>query len=320
MGKVVVIFGGCGFFGTHITRKLAADPTVDRIIQADIRPPREAQAKAEYVVCDVREPINIAVTGEVEIYNFAAVHTTPGHEDWEYFWTNISGATNVCRFAAAVGANKMVFTSTMGIYGPQEERVDESTIPQPVTAYGRSKWLAEHINEDWQAQSAKRRLVIVRPAVTFGEGENGNFERLAKLLKRRLFVYPGRKDTIKSCAPVEELGRTIDFMAAFDEPVVRYIFAYPERTTTETINQSFHDAAGYHIPNVVIPESLTMAAAWVFEMLGKIGLKTAINRARVRKLIHSTNVVPKELIDRGFRFEIGLTEALRRWRAANDFH
>ena len=33
------------------------------------------------------------------IFNFAAVHRTPGHEDHEYFETNIRGAENVVTFA-----------------------------------------------------------------------------------------------------------------------------------------------------------------------------------------------------------------------------
>src|SRR5690606_6148915 len=132
------------------------------------------------------------------IYNFAAVHTTPGHEDWEYYWTNVRGAIEVCRFAERVGASRLFFTSTMSVYGPQEEPVDEDTVPRPVNAYGKSKLLAERIHEDWQAARPDRRLVVVRPAVIFGEGEGGNFTRLAGLLRRGLFVYPGRRDTIKA--------------------------------------------------------------------------------------------------------------------------
>ena len=319
MAATAIIFGGCGFFGTHLTRALSRRGDIARIVQADIRPPREQQAKAEFVACDVREPIEIDVSGDVVIYNLAAVHTTPGHEDWEYYWTNVRGATEVTRFASKIGCGRLIFTSTMGIYGPQEDRVDEETRPEPVTAYGRSKLLAEKIHEDWQAADAGRRLVIVRPAVTFGEGENGNFARLAGLLRKGRFVYPVRKTTIKACAPVEELARAIDHMAGFDEPVIRFIFAYPERTTTEDINRAFHEAAGFDMPRLVVPERLINFGALGFELLGRIGLRTSVNRARVRKLIQSTNVYPLELERRGFRFTMDLTEALRRWNQASQF-
>lgn len=319
MGRIAVITGGCGFFGTHLMRELSADPGYDRIILADIRQPRELSAKAEFISLDVREEFDLDVSGDVEIYNFAAVHTTPGHEDWEYYWTNVAGAINACRFATRVGAGQMVFTSSMAVYGSQETQVDETTPPRPVSAYGRSKYLAEQIHRDWQKTNDANRLVIVRPAVIFGEGEHGNFTRLAKLLRRGLFFYPGRKDTIKACAPVEDLARSIAFMASFDEPVVTYIYAYPERTTTEFINRSFAQAAGFREPKFVFPASIMMAGAFVFELLGKIGLRTSINRSRIGKLMHSTNVYPGELLARGWTFRYSLPEALARWKNVNDF-
>ncbi|MDB5586550.1 MAG: hypothetical protein JWP26_1520 [Devosia sp.] len=319
MGKTAVITGGCGFFGTHLMRALALDPAYERIILADIKEPRELSAKAEYVRVDVCEAIDLPVLGEVEVYNFAAVHTTPGHEDWEYYWTNVAGATNACRFATRVGARRMVFASTMSVYGPQEVQVDETTVPKPVNAYGRSKLLAENIHRDWQASDAANRLLVVRPAVIFGEGERGNFTRLAGLLRRGLFVYPGRTDTIKACAPVEDFPRSIAFMGAFDEPVLTYIYAYPDRTTTEAINRSFAEAGGFRTPRLVIPASLMMVGAFAFELLAKIGLKTSINRVRMGKLLHSTNVYPRQLLDRGWTFRYSLTEALARWKAISDF-
>ena len=78
MSRDVVIFGGCGFFGTHLARHLAQKPDVGRIILADIREPRELVPKAEYRRIDIREPIELDVGRDPRIYNFAAVHTTPG--------------------------------------------------------------------------------------------------------------------------------------------------------------------------------------------------------------------------------------------------
>ena len=51
---------------------------------------------------DIRKPIEnlpFTPTEDDVIFNFAAVHRTPGHEDHEYFETNIRGAENVVAFA-----------------------------------------------------------------------------------------------------------------------------------------------------------------------------------------------------------------------------
>ena len=60
---------------------------------------------ATYIACDVRKPIQVPFTPSSEdiIFNFAAVHRTPGHPDNEYFETNMLGAQNVCDFAEKYG-------------------------------------------------------------------------------------------------------------------------------------------------------------------------------------------------------------------------
>ena len=84
------------------------------------------------------------------IFNFAAVHRTPGHEDHEYFETNIRGAENVVAFAEKWNIKKIVFTSSIAPYGAAEELKKETTLPTPNTAYGISKLVAEKIHEKWQ--------------------------------------------------------------------------------------------------------------------------------------------------------------------------
>lgn len=318
-GRTVILLGGSGFFGMHLARFFSADPRYVRIILADINEPRELVPGAEWTYCDIRQPIDIQLSGEIEIYNLAAVHTTPGHEDWEYYWTNIRGAINACRFATSCGARLVVFTSTMMVYGYNEALVDESSQPSPTNAYGRSKLLAEDIHRDWQRTSRSNRLIVVRPAVVFGEGEGGNFTRLAGLIRRGLFIYPGRTDTIKACAPVEDLGRCIDFISSQDEPTITFNYAFPERTTSKVIATSLATAAGYPLPRLVAPLWLMMSAGYLFELLATLGLRTGIHRDRIRKLANSTNVYPGVLMSRRWTFRYGLIEALRRWNDRSNF-
>ena len=69
----------------------------------------------EYVRIDVRKPIslNFTPTPDDIIFNLAAVHRTPGHQDEEYFETNIRGAENVTAFAEQYGINKIVFIGSI---------------------------------------------------------------------------------------------------------------------------------------------------------------------------------------------------------------
>ncbi|SEE43468.1 Nucleoside-diphosphate-sugar epimerase [Rhizobiales bacterium GAS191] len=320
--RKAVIFGGAGFIGSHLLAHLAETHHYDELYSVDVGKPRFVVEGVRYENFDIRDPIPAELCGEgpFDIFNFAAVHTTPGHEDWEYYWTNVQGATNICRFASEVGADRLLFTSTMTVYGPTETPKDEDAALEPVNAYGRSKILAENIHRLWQSERADtRRLTVVRPGVIYGLEERGNFTRLSRMLKRRRFVFPGRTDTIKACGYVEDLVSSMMFAQQRNEGVFVYNFCHPERYTSADICAAFSRVGGYPEPRFVVPFWLLKLAAFGFEIMSALGLKNDINRARVRKLHESTNMVPKRLPEAGFSYRYDLQAGLLKWKSASRF-
>lgn len=315
MSHIAIVFGGAGFIGSHLLKQLASTGKYDLLVSADLKPPRFVVPGVEYKTVSVCEPIPDDICpGCTEIYNLAAVHTTPGHEDWEYYWTNVLGATYVCDFARRQNVNLITFTSSIAVYGPTEDPVDEHTPCDPVSAYGRSKFAAEQIHKLWQAEHPEtRRLLIVRPGVIYGYQERGNFTRLAKLLPKRAFFYPGRKDTIKSCGYVGDLVQSFEYMMEKNSGVLTYNYCHPERFTSEDICTAFSRVAGFPKPLGKVPLSLMLTAGWAFEVLHRVGFRTSINRARVLKLNRSTNIIPKVLTEHQYPFQYNLDESLRDW-------
>jgi GlcNAc-P-P-Und epimerase len=316
--KAALVFGGNGFVGSHLVRKLINSGDYSRVVSADISDgPRFKTPGVEIVHCDVREPIpdHLAGDGITEIYNLAAVHTTPGHEDWEYFTTNIAGAQNVTDYARRVGVNMIFFTSSISVYGSTEQPKTEESEPNPDSAYGQSKLLAEKVHQTWQQERpTERRLIVARPAVIFGFQEQGNFTRLAKLLRRGAFVYPGRKDTIKACGYVSDLLSTFEYFSTRSDSHIIYNFAFTERYSTEDICRAFNLVAGVPMPSRVIPIRLIMLGGLAFEILSRLGLKTSVNRQRLTKLYRSTNIVPQYLDRSGFQRSFDLKTALLDWK------
>lgn len=315
MGALVL--GGAGFIGGHLLADLAAR-RVAPLISIDIADPERPVPGVDYRPGDVRRPFADAVPETVErVYNLAAVHRTPGHPDHAYYETNVAGAVNACRYATLRGVQRMLFTSSISVYGPREEPCSETTPLRPESAYGRSKALAEAVHEAWaEADPGRRRLAILRPAVVFGRGENGNFDRLLRQLRRRAFVFPGRRDTVKGCSHVGELVRVMAFCGTRDEPVYRANVAYPEPYTIETIARTVAVAAGLQPPRLTVPIGAVMAAAWLLEMLGRAGLRSGINRDRVRKLLVSTNTRPERLLADGYLFGTDLAGGVDAWLAS----
>jgi nucleoside-diphosphate-sugar epimerase len=323
--KQAIVFGGAGFIGSHLIKKLVEDQQYAKVTSVDIDLPRFKVDGADYVTADVRREIPKDLFDPVpsDIFNLAAVHVTPGHADWEYFNTNVMGAVQVCRLANAIGCTSIVFTSSISVYGPSEQPLDEDAEPAPTSAYGRSKLAAEGIHKLWQAERpAERRLTVVRPAVIYGLTERGNFTRLSRLLARGAFIYPGRRDTIKSCGYVKDLVESLIFMSGQNPGVLTYNFCYNERYTINEICNAFCAVAGYKTPRITCPIWFMNLAALPFEMLQKVGINTGVNRARVQKLWLSTNIIPKRLSELGFVFEHRLDASLRDWKndsIKNDF-
>ena len=339
-----IITGGTGFIGTHLTNLLNEIHPNAKVWNLDIVKPgtpnpvvknykpavRDGEKLGStFVECDVRKPIGelpFIPTPEDVIFNFAAVHRTPGHEDIEYFETNIRGAENVCAFAEKYGIKNMVFTSSIAPYGASEQSKTEDTLPTPNTPYGISKLVAEKIHIAWQANGRcktadgrvtnERKLTIVRPGVVFGRGENGNFSRLYWGIRKHTFAYPGRKDTIKACVYVKELVRFILWNAEEQKtPYDIYNCTFEPAYTIEQIVTAMKKVTGLKQSVPYIPNNIIMPMAACAKMVGS---PMGICPARVKKLQISTNICGKKMASSGYQFKWTFEEALKDWYLDNN--
>ena len=321
-----IIFGGSGFIGTHLIHNLnRIKKGDDRIYDLDIVMPGEEGVVPgivekndgiEYIRLDVRRPFDFKFTSTSEdiIFNLAAVHRTPGHEDKEYFETNIRGAENVVAFAEKHGIKKMLFTSSIALYGAAEELKFEDTLSTPNTPYGISKLVAEKIHIGWCEKEKDRELTIVRPGIVYGKGEHGNMTRLYNGIKGHYYFYAGRKDTVKACIYVKELVlfmkyRMIDHsITGYDVINCTFEPAYTIEQICEAMKAST-DLQGYRIPKV--PGGLLITAA---RLLGPIGgKKVGIHPDRVKKLMVSTNISGKKLKETNYEFHYSLKDSFKDW-------
>ncbi|WDF48325.1 NAD(P)-dependent oxidoreductase [Chryseobacterium sp. KACC 21268] len=313
------LFGGSGFIGTHLVNLLAEKYPNSIIYNLDIKENNHS-GKSKYINCDVRNPIklDISVDQRDVIINLAAVHTTPGHPDHEYFETNMLGAENITAFADLFGIRKVVFTSSIAPYGASESMKTETTLPTPNTPYGISKLVAEKIHIAWQVKNEnERELTILRPGVVFGKGENGNFTRLYFGIKGRKFFYAGRKDTIKASIYVKELVRFILFRINSSNPGYDiFNCTYEPAFTIQQISESMMKATNMKRNIQKIPAGLLMFAANIIGSLG--GKKLGIHPDRVKKLMISTNVNGAKLAKSGYNFHYTFDEALTDWYKDNN--
>lgn len=186
----------------------------------------------------------------------------------------------------------------------------------PNSAYGYSKEHAEKIHLAWLKRNESHKLTIVRPAVVFGPGEGGNFTRLATMMRKGIFVYPGRKDTIKACIYIDDLIYAIEAARKTSSRLELFNGAYAERYTLEQIIEYFKCD---HFPKVklfMVPKFVVLTAAKVFKMINFLNI--GIHPDRVLKLVRSTNIYPSWIVENKVMLPGDLQSALKRWSDATD--
>jgi nucleoside-diphosphate-sugar epimerase len=330
--QCAVVFGGTGFIGMFFARFLLDQDIVGKVYLYDIEPAdrkvsgfrRTLMASAPgliFVQGDVRKPISWHPEESVQlIANFAAVHREPGHEDFEYYQTNLLGAENVCAWAETVGCDQIIFTSSISPYGPSEEVKDERSLPVPTTAYGGSKLAAEKIHQIWQAMDdAKRRLVIVRPGVVFGPGEGGNVSRLIKAVLHRYFFYMGNRNTRKAGVYVKELCNAMWWVLQQQESKVQHVSLFnmsmnPGPSIEEYVN-TVCAVAGVQRRVLGVPYRLLLTVAYVIDAIAKpLGINHPFSPVRIRKLVRSNNIRPTYLVENDYPYLFTLESALADWK------
>jgi nucleoside-diphosphate-sugar epimerase len=332
----VVIFGGSGFIGTHLTRQLIGNELAKKVVVVDIAELDSVRfgfcgdlfsdERVVFAKADVREPLinrGLPSTSVDLIVNLAAVHREPGHAPEEYFETNLKGAENVCEYAAQVGCSQIIFTSSIAPYGPSELEKTELSLPVPVSAYGASKLVAEKTHEKWQLQDQGRnRLIIVRPGVVFGSGEGGNVTRLVRAVSGRYFVFMGNKRIRKAGGYVKELVSTMFWALARQQQqgpgVLLYNFSMNPGPSvqeyTEAVCKTIEEERW--VPQ--IPFKIIISIAYVLDFFAKpLRIQNPFSPVRVRKLVRSNNISPRYLVDNGYRYQYTLEEAFLDWKNEN---
>lgn len=330
--KTVVLFGGTGFIGTHLTQHLLSHDLAEVIYLVDLNEPRDLAyngllrsglkaGKVLFVRHDVRKPVPRELLPERAdlIINLAAIHREPGHDPREYFATNLPGAENVCAWADSAGCETLVFTSSISPYGPSEERKTESSLPVPATAYGSSKLAAEKIHLGWQAAGKGRKLLILRPGVVFGPGERGNVTRLLRSLVKGYFVYLGNRDTVKAAGYVKELCLVTMFgletLRNYEASTLLINFTMNPPPTVEQLVEAIRKTVGKTRGSANIPAGLLLALSYPMLAIERMsGVTMPINPIRVRKLIHSNNIWPEQLISLGYQYTYTLESAFSDWK------
>jgi GlcNAc-P-P-Und epimerase len=240
-------------------------------------------------IADVQDAdsLRATITGDVVI-NLTAVHRDDVRDKSEYQRTNVEGAENVAQVCSEKGIKKIVFTSTVAVYGFTEPGTDESGKINPFNEYGRTKFEAEEKLRIWQ-ETSDNSLLIVRPTVIFGEGNRGNVYNLLNQIASGKFLRVGRGENKKSMAYI---GNIVAFLEACISSKRKYgVFNYvdtPDLTMNELVSQVRHTLKGKNGVGPRLPYWLGMILGYVADRIAKLtGKNLPVSSIRVKKYASS---------------------------------
>jgi GlcNAc-P-P-Und epimerase len=305
----IAVIGGSGFLGSSLSTRLRKNGK-DYVI-FDITG-KSISSKTEFA--DIEKPESLASLRSSAIINLAAVHRDDVRPLSRYDDVNIQGSVNICEAARKQGINKIIFTSSVAIYGFATANTDESGEPNYFNDYGRTKYLAEWVYKEWQAEDPiNRTLVIVRPTVIFGEGNRGNVYNLLKQIASGKFVMFGNGMNRKSMAYVENVAAFLEYSLSFKPGV--HIYNYidkPDFDMNTLVSEARKTLFGKSNVGLRLPAFLGMAIGYVADFVAKVTGKTLpVSNIRVKKFLGTTQFA-SSVSETGFVPPVSLEEGLAR--------
>lgn len=190
--KRVLVTGGAGYLGSHLTRQLLAAGHKVRVYDSllfglDGLGEIQSHPQLEVVRADTRDATTLASAAEgcgLIVHLAALVGDAACRRDPTYTHAvNIKATHNLASAALRAGAAHLVFASTCSVYGASEAIVDEDTTPNPLSLYAESRLESERIL--FEALRGRVVYTSLRLGTLFGLSARMRFDLVVNIMTAR---------------------------------------------------------------------------------------------------------------------------------------
>ena len=165
----ISLIGASGFVGTRLIELLKQNNAYQL---TNIDKQQSPVYPELTTIVDVRdkEKLKAVLQNQDVVILLAAEHRDDVSPISLYYDVNVNGTRNVLEAMDFCGVKKIVFTSSVAVYGLNKDNPNEEHPVDPFNHYGKSKWQAEEILHEWYSKNSDEKiLTIVHPSVIFGE-------------------------------------------------------------------------------------------------------------------------------------------------------
>ena len=292
----VLITGAGGWLGSELTESILKEGNFVRAFVL-FTSSRLNELKNEYLdkleiiegdICDeylVNESLN-----DIDIvYHLAAkVHSLPKNKKDEeaFFKINTEGSKILFNNCIKNNVKRVIFYSTVAVYGESEYEINSESKVNPITAYGKSKLEAEQFGMKLFKNSSLP-ITIIEPVTVYGGNDVGNFEKLKSLASKGILVRFGDGKNKKTVIYYKDLVSMTMQIANSSEAIGKRIICGTEHISINDINTVFRELGDKRKIKFDINESISNFCIKTFNLIG-ISLTKKI--ARQITVLKSNNI------------------------------
>ncbi len=188
----LIVTGGAGFIGSHLTKYLIKKGhngrVIDNLRRGSFDNLKDIKDKIDFQEIDILdyEKMKNVVKNADGIFHQAALGSVPQSfkEPEEYHRVNAMGTENVLKLAKEFGF-KVVYASSSSVYGNQDTLpIKEDAEKKPLNPYGQSKLESEQFAKKYADVGVK--VIALRYFNVFGIGQNPNYAGVVPKFIERL--------------------------------------------------------------------------------------------------------------------------------------
>ncbi|PPS45572.1 NAD-dependent epimerase/dehydratase family protein [Chroococcidiopsis sp. TS-821] len=267
-----LVTGANGFTGSHLVQALQQRGVqVVGLVRQSSNLSRLADSQLQLVYGDIadRDALQTAMQGVDTVFHSAA-YVELGLVDADKMQrVNVEGTRAVMEVAQASGVSKIIYCSTIGIFGDTKGEVVDETFQRRQTdfssAYDRTKYQAQQIVDEFASQGLP--VVSVLPSGIFGADDPHFGPVLQQFLKGRLKLWAGG-DRITGIVHVDDLVEAMLLAAEKSPSGEHYIISAGELSIREMF-ELLSQQTGIPVPREA-PKSVVRLAGNLLDPIGRL--------------------------------------------------
>jgi len=267
-----LVTGANGFTGSHLVRALEQrGDTVVGLVRKSSNLGRLTNCHVQLVYGDItdRDTLRVAMTGIDTVFHTAAYVELGLVNQAEMERVNVQGTKAVLEVAQEIGVSKVVYCSTIGVFGDTKGEVVNETFKRTQTdfssAYDRTKYQAQQLVD--QFANLGLPVVSVLPSGVYGSDDPHFGPVIQQFLKGRLKLWAGG-DRITGFVHVDDLAAALILASEKGIDKEHYIISAGELTTREMF-EILSQETNIPVPREV-PKPLVRLVGNLLDPLGRL--------------------------------------------------